>query len=198
MFFNLGGHLDSQHAHLKWIWTPAFLSVERPDGTVLASRSDPTAHFASHTLKTQWDDLDLLYFRGYALWNYMTTPFCFAAVPGVVTREVMPPHVENGQIWRVLEVTHPPGFATHCRTQKFYFDAAFKLRRLDYTVDVVPGSSTVAHYVHDEKMVGGISFPTFRRVVVMVDGYGVGSSMITIQFHDIVVREKDEEVRASL
>ncbi|KIY01384.1 uncharacterized protein Z520_02936 [Fonsecaea multimorphosa CBS 102226] len=194
VFYNFGAHLDEPH--LRWIWTPKHLSVERPNGSVILSRSDPYKHFAGHVLTTPWDDLDLLYFTGYALWNYIVTPFYFTW-PGILTRELDDYHhtTEAGggdETWRVLEVTHPADFATHCRVQKFYFDPrSYRLRRLDYTVDVVGDSGPMAHYVYDEKKVGGILFPTLRRALNVVDGRPTGWSAVLINFHKISVKTPD-------
>ena len=52
--------------------------IERDDGEVLASRSDPRAAFfgASGLRRNlRWDPLDSAYFAGYAMWNYLTTPY---------------------------------------------------------------------------------------------------------------------------
>ncbi|EXJ70163.1 uncharacterized protein A1O5_06231 [Cladophialophora psammophila CBS 110553] len=193
VFYNFGAHLDEPH--LRWIWTPKHLSVERANGTVVLSRSDPSKHFEGHVLSTPWDDLDLLYFSGYAVWNYMVTPFCFAW-PGMSTRELGEHTEGGGETWRVLEVTYPEDFATHCRVQKFYYDHQDRMRRLDYTVDVIQGSGTVAHYVYDEKTVDGIVFPTLRRALNVVDGRPTGWSMVLINFHKIAV--KGPEVRPNL
>jgi hypothetical protein len=62
-------------------------------------------------------------FLGYAMWNYLATSFCFT-MPGFKTRE-LEPHSENGQIWRMLEITFPENVPTHCRVQKFYYDETF-------------------------------------------------------------------------
>ncbi|KAJ9604609.1 hypothetical protein H2200_010723 [Cladophialophora chaetospira] len=191
IFYNLGGRLDDPH--LRWIWTPKYLSIERPDGSVVLSREDPFKHFEGHTLHTPWDDLDLLYFRGYAMWNYLMTPFYFTW-PGIRTKEVEE-HTENGQTWRVLEVTYPDDFATHCRVQRFYYDERYQLRRLDYASEVIQGSP-VAHYVYDEKKVDGIMFPMLRRALNMKNGVGVGRSMVLINFHKISL--KGPQVRSNL
>jgi hypothetical protein len=184
---NIGAHLDEPH--LRWIWTPKYLSVERPDGAVVLSRKDPFKHFEGHVIDTPWDDLDLLYFRGYALWNYIMTPFYFTW-PGFSTRE-LEPHKENGQTWRVLKVTYPEDLPTHCQVQKFYYDERFILRRLDYTVDVITDSGHVAHYVYDDRKVDGIVFPTLRRALNIVNDHPSGWSTVLINFHKITVRRAD-------
>ena len=44
------------------------------NGTIVAQRMNPRATFRGLARLT-WDALDFTYFAGYALWNYLTTPF---------------------------------------------------------------------------------------------------------------------------
>jgi hypothetical protein len=103
---------------------------------------------------TPCGELHLTYFVGYAMCNYLATPFCFA-MPSFVTRE-LDSHTENGHIWRVLDVTFPDSNPTHCKVQKFYYHDYFMLRRMDYTVDVV--KDVVSHYCWNHKEFGGLCF----------------------------------------
>lgn len=118
---------------------------ERPDGSTFDLRENPCEAFESHNISTPWDDLHLLYFSGYAMWNYVSAPFYFASP------EIAPVEIDNdledpiAAKWRVLEVTYPDDVHTHCKAQKYYSDAKFVLRRLDYTADVT-GGLPVAHY----------------------------------------------------
>lgn len=153
-------HLDRDSEN-RWIFTPDRVWIERPDGSVVAERSEPRSAFAGHVRDTPWDQLHLTYFLGYAVWNYLTSPFLFAE-PGFTTRE-LEPHTENGETWRRLEVTYPDHIAAHTKVQTFYFGEDFMLRRMDYITDVLGG--VAAHYTYDMKTVGGITFPCFRRVV---------------------------------
>jgi hypothetical protein len=145
----------------KFMFTPERTWIEQADGSVTQDRSNPRASFVGHLRTTPWDDLHLTYFVGYALYNYLVTPFCFTW-PGFETRE-LEAHEERGQLWRVLEVTYPDSFATHTKVQKFYFNAKLMLQRIDYVTDVAAG--IVTHYCFDHKEIGGIVFPMLRRVV---------------------------------
>lgn len=145
----------------RGVYEPGLVAIETTDGHVLESRKDPRASFAGHQLTTPWDDLQLLYFRGYAAWTYLTTPFLLRE-SGFVSQE-REPWTEDGAEWRRLQVTFPAHVHSHSTQQTFYFDAQGLLRRHDYSVDVIGGSSS-AHYVHDHEEVGGIVFPTKRRV----------------------------------
>ncbi|MGW2933110.1 hypothetical protein ACWDA7_14870 [Streptomyces sp. NPDC001156] len=131
------------------------------DDTVLESRSGIRSTYAGYDLTSPWESLQVGYFIGYAMWNYLTTPFLFT-YPGVASREVEP-WTENGEVWRRLHVRFPQSLATHCAEQTFYFGDDGLLRRLDYNVDVNVGVA-VAHYVGAYEEFSGIQVPTRRRV----------------------------------
>ena len=141
---------------------PARVWTTDAAGTVVEDRSDPRASFAGHVLTTRWDVLQCLYFSSYAMWNYLTTPFLLAE-PGVEVREGAS-HQENGETWRTLVATFSPSIPTHCAEQTFYFSEKGLLQRLDYVTDVAGG--VASHYCYDHFDIGGILFPTLRRVVV--------------------------------
>jgi hypothetical protein len=147
---------------------PARVALTRA-GSEAQARNEPRASFADHKLDTAWDDLHLLYFTGYAIWNYLTTPFIFTR-PGFELEEIEPWH-EHGETWRRLRVTFPPDLPTHCPEQVFYFDAAGLLRRLDYHPEVVSPQAPIpaAHYCHDHTTFSGLSVPTRRRVFRRLD-----------------------------
>jgi len=143
------------------VFAPDRTAIETDDGHLVEERPNPRAHFAGHARQTPWDDLDLIYFVGYAGWNYLTTPFLLAR-PDVTVAEGQPWH-EDGQTWRSLRVVFPDAIATHTREQGFYFDERGLLRRIDYAVEIA-GSVPAAHYADDHRAFGGIMVPTRRRV----------------------------------
>jgi hypothetical protein len=116
---------------------PDCVRIETDDGATIEERSSPRDAFAGHVRETKWDQLHRLYFRGYAMWNYVTTPFLLTK-PGFELKE-LDPHAEDRETWRVLEVTYPPDVPTHCAVQKFYFSAEGMLKRIDYVTDVAGG-----------------------------------------------------------
>jgi tetratricopeptide (TPR) repeat protein len=81
--------------------------------------------------KLWWDDLDLLYFGGYALWGYTSAPFIFTR-PGFELEEVEP-WTEDGERWPGLRVRFPEDVPAHSREQTYYFDDRWLIRRNDYT-----------------------------------------------------------------
>lgn len=79
----------------------------------------------------------------------------------------------------------------HYKTQKYYYDSNFQLRRLDYSVDVIPGSGA-AHYVFDEEAVDGLMTPMLRRVLSNRGQQPSGPSMVLLNPQDIVVRKETD------
>jgi len=163
----------SAHAQDQWIsympftgedkrsrCTPAHTIIEKLDGQVLKERHDPRAAFEGHTAETKWDELHLAYFSGYAMWNYLTTPFLFATEGFEV--EELPPRRDAGEQLRRLKVAFPRAIATHCREQVFYVDDNELIARLDY-VSEVSGHVPAAHYLSDYQDFGGIEFAIKRR-----------------------------------
>jgi hypothetical protein len=143
-----------------------------PAGRVMASRCRPRAAFRGLRRQFRWDELDFLYFGGYATWNYMATPFIFLR-PGF-SFELLPPiSGPQGEITR-LRATFPPDIPTHSRTQVFYFDEQRLLTRLDYTAEVVGGWARAAHLCEGYKDFvgagGTLKAPTRRRVWPMIIG----------------------------
>ncbi|MEU4096221.1 hypothetical protein [Streptomyces sp. NPDC026673] len=137
------------------------VELRSPDGEILERRTGVRSGYTGYDLSSPWDSAQVGYFIGYAMWNYLTTPFLFTR-PGVESREVAS-WSEGGEVWRRLQVTFPRDVATHCAEQTFYFAEDGMLCRLDYHVDVNMGVS-VAHYVGDYRDFDGIVFPTRRRV----------------------------------
>jgi hypothetical protein len=128
--------------------------IESDGGEVVEERRDPRASIRSFRRNLWWDHLDLLHFAGYAMWNYLTTPFLLAR-PGFEVHEL------DGRRLRVL---FPPDIPTHCREQTFHFDESGLLTRLDYTAEVFGNWARAAHLCDEHREYDGIVFPTRRRV----------------------------------
>jgi hypothetical protein len=144
------------------VFRPDRVTVEALDGKVLEERDDPRAAFAGHQDETPWDDLHLVYFCGYANWNYLVTPFLMAT-PGFKAEEIQP-WEEDGETWRRLRVSFPAGIATHSPEQTLYFNDAGLQRRIDYRA-VIAGGANIAHYCWAHKKFSGIVVPTMRRAL---------------------------------
>ena len=134
--------------------------IETLEGEIIKERQDPRSVFHDHTPRTPWDDLNLAYFCGYAMWNYLTTPFVFSW-PGVQCEE-LEPRTENGETQRRLRVIFPDTLATHSNEQTFYINREGLVSRLDYNA-AVTGNVPTAHFIDEYMTSGGIKFATKRR-----------------------------------
>ncbi len=142
-------------------FTSDHIAIERLDGTVVAERPHPRTSFVGHDRTTPWKPLDRAYFNGYALWGYLTMPFCLAW-PGVEVREVEPWR-EGDEVWRVLRAHFPAHLATHSAVEDFYFGSDdLLLRRHDYDVEII-GGSPAAQLVYDYIEADGFRMPSRRR-----------------------------------
>jgi hypothetical protein len=159
--------------------------IETEEGEVLSERANPRAEIRSLRRNFWWDNLDLLYFAGYALWNYMSAPFMFTR-PGfeLTEREAWE---ENGERWRGVHVVFPDDIPTHSREQDFYFDEKGLLRRLDYTAEVFGSWAKAAHYCWDHEEFSGLIVPTRRKAVPRRrNGKPVmGVSILSLRFGEI-------------
>ena len=120
------------------------------------ARDDPRRGLG--TLHPRWDHLDMAYFCGYALWNYMTTPWLLRHAETVELPE------------RRLRARFPPRLPTHSPVQTFHFDAEGLLTRLDYTALVFGRWARAAHVCSEHRRFGPIVAPTVRRVTPRVAG----------------------------
>ena len=137
--------------------------IESGNGQVLADRTRAKAAFNSLRHKFYWDNLDALYFGGYAIWNYFTVPFLFLH-EGFEIQEIEP-WEEKHQTWRRLKVFFPSDIPTHSHEQVFYFNSDGLLMRLDYTAEVFGAWAKAAHYCKGHKNFSGLIIPTSRQVL---------------------------------
>lgn len=143
------------------VYEPDLTALVSNDGNIIEQRESPRKSFEGHTVATRWDAQQLIYFAGYAMWTYLTTPFLFK-LAGFRTEEIAP-WDEDGETWRRLKVSFPANVHSHSAQQTFYFDRSGLLRRHDYSVEIMGGTSS-ANYATDPQSFGGIVFPTKRRV----------------------------------
>jgi len=136
--------------------------IESDQGSVIRERSDPRRDLHSPRRLLRWDQLDLLYFGGSALWTYMATPFVFTE-PGFDV-QAGEPWPERGEQWRTLSVTFPADFHTHSRQQVFYVGDDGLIRRHDYTAEEFGHWAKSAHYWLDHQTFDGLVIPKQRRV----------------------------------
>jgi hypothetical protein len=107
------------------IWRENSVTIQDIDGGNRTSRDAMRQSFRNRTgFGHHFDDFQLGYFFGYALWNYVNTPFMFAH-PALQVRRVT-----SNRHDVMLKVTFPRGFHTHSRVQRFAFDRDAQTGRL--------------------------------------------------------------------
>jgi hypothetical protein len=171
----------------RFVFEPRKLVMERVDGTVIQVRNNPEEAFVGQQRETPWDDLQVAYFQGEALWTYLTTPFLYT-YDGFVTEEISPIQVD-GERWRRLKVTFPESIKSHSHEQISCFGPDGLLRRHDYTVDIL-GGATGLNYASEYRNVDGIVIPTKRRIYAYEGNYVpvMEPLLVAIDMGEIVVR----------
>jgi hypothetical protein len=129
---------------------------------LLSERTDPRAAFGGRR-NLWWDDLDLLYFGGYALWGYVVAPFIFARDEYAIEEEE--PWQEDGETWEGIRVIFPDDVPAHSRVQSYWFGPDGLIRRNDYTAEVFGGWAKAAHYCWDYREFSGFMVSTRRRAM---------------------------------
>src|SRR5277367_5242922 len=168
------------------IFEPSRIVIETANGKLIDDRDDPEKSFEGQQRETPWDDIDVAYFVGEALWTYLNTPFLYTQ-GGFATEEISSIHVE-GETWRRLKVTFPDNVKSHTREQISCFGPDGLLRRHDYTVDIL-GGATGLNYASDYRNVDGIIFPTQRRVYAYEGDYQIVKEplLVAIDIAEITV-----------
>ena len=177
-------------AGMQGIFSGDDVRIETEAGEAIQVRQTARKAFQDWRHKIWWDHLDAIHFAGYALWNYLTTPFLLCR-PGIQLEE-RPLWQENNESWHRLRATFPPDIPTHSPVQTFYFNADGLLRRHDYTALVFGNFAKAAHYSRDHKIVNGIPFPTHRRVFPRrKDGSPLRAiTLVSIDIEDIQIHLK--------
>ena len=174
----VGGFIGSD----QWAtYAPDRATLERLDGSVLASRRRPGEHFPGEGSHQAWDDLDLVYFCGLSLWTCMTMPFVLLH-PGVEVEE-LPVWLERGQVWRRLRAVFPSDVVTCAREQILCFDDTGLLRRVEYRI--AAGASVVQHaWAH--QAFAGITLPTlWRSLACQADGTVIAQpALVDVEIFD--------------
>jgi len=145
------------------VFTKDEVRIEAASGQIIKIRKNPRDAFKSFRHNFYWDDLDLLYFAGYAGWNYFNSPFLLS-YPGVEVRD-LGSWSEKGQTWQKLGVKFPSSIPTHSENQVFYFDKDYRMVRFDYCPEVFAKWARGAHYCSNYTNWNGIWVPSKRKVV---------------------------------
>ncbi len=141
------------------VWTPQRVFMRDEHGQLIGERSNPRPLLNRVDKWVVWDKLDILYFAGYALWNYLSFPFILKA-PGV---SVVAAGAQGDATDRLF-ATFDASVATHSAAQVFHLDASRTLLRHDYTADVIGRWATAANCCFASEQVSGLRFYTRRKV----------------------------------
>jgi hypothetical protein len=162
------------------VYRPECVTIEGPEGRTLRTWSDPQQSLFDDTKPAVWDELHMVFFCGFSVWNYLTTPFLLAR-PEIRVEE-LPPWREHDQLWRRLRAVFPPTHVTHSSEQVFYFDNEGLQRRTDH--DLL--GTRVAHYSWAHQTFCGILIPTLRRSVALKsDGTAIAKpSLLDVEIFD--------------
>jgi hypothetical protein len=57
------------------------------NGTLIEARDNPEVSFQGQQRETLWNDIQVIYFVGEALWTYLNTPFLYTG-EGFATEEI--------------------------------------------------------------------------------------------------------------
>lgn len=167
------------------LYRPDWVALEGPDGQLLQERRAPSAAFLGDMKSTRWDELQLAYYCGYLIWNYVTVPFVLADAD-VVTEEVESDDA-HGESRRRLKVKFPPRVVTHSAEQTFHFDREGLLRRLDYPA-TDDNQTQISQMFWEHQRFSGIIVPTLCRILkIGVKGLLIAESpLVDIEIFDAV------------
>lgn len=142
------------------LWTPQLVQLRDERGMLIRERVNPRQSFSRFSKHFAWDELDILYFAGYALWNYLSFPFILLGT-GVDVREPLDGVARRPRaLWARFDASVP----THSAEQRFVLDRNLRLTRHDYTADVIGSWAKAANLCTASEVVDGLRFYT-RRVV---------------------------------
>lgn len=138
-------------------FTPTRLELVEQDGR-MTSLENPRDAFKRPRTIVWWNDLEMLYFAGYVLWNYAQLPFLLLK-PGLVIEDAGTTR-KQGETWTKVRVTFPATLPTHSPRQTFYFGPDGLLRRHDYHVGILSRLARGARYIHANQVIDGLTLPS--------------------------------------
>ena len=146
-----------------------WVGIENHSGLIAAQQSVTPEDFAKLGWRAHWTELDVVYYCGISIWNFINCPFLLAE-SGFKIGEIAPLDAD-GEVWRRLHVTFPDRIATEACEQILYFDFRNRHRRTDYLCSALT-ANTIAHFLGAHQDFSEIVIPTLRRSrFVDTDGF---------------------------
>jgi hypothetical protein len=129
--------------------------IERPDGTPVEERPSARPKPYGRNLFA-WDVVDIGYFFGYTMWNYL-------ALPALLLHDAIAWSEVSSD---TLEARFPAEIPTHNAVQQFHLDLdTGRLRQHDYTAEPFGGFAKAAHMIREHRDFDGLTAPSKRRVM---------------------------------
>ena len=97
-----------------------WVGIENHSGLIAAQQSVTPEEFAKLGSRAHWTELDVVYYCGISIWNFINCPFLLAE-SGFKIGEIAPLDTD-GEVWRRLHVTFPDRIATEACEQILDFD----------------------------------------------------------------------------
>jgi hypothetical protein len=170
-------------ADMRALYQPDWVALEAHDARGIVERHGSPEAFRQGLQSRTWDELQLVHYCGYLIWNYMVTPFILADLD-VETKERRRKGV-LGESLRRLDVTFPARVVTHAARQSFYFEREGLLRRLDYPAPH-ENDTQIAQIFSGHQRFSGILVPTLCRLLsVGADGVPVAKrTLLDLEIFD--------------
>lgn len=170
-------------ADLRALYRPNSVALEGPDGQQLMARETTPEEFRSSCRSATWDRLQLAYYCGYLLWNYVAVPFVLED-PDFESKE-LPRRRESGETLRRLRAAFPPRVVTHASAQTFYFDRRGLLRRVEYPAAYADGMQITQTFSAHQRF-SGFLLPTLSRLLTVgADGLPLAKApLLDIEIFD--------------
>ena len=167
------------------LYRPDRVALEGCDGTLLEERRATSAQFQQELRTKGWDELQLAYYCGSLMWNYLAVPFVFA--DGDVVTEELSAANTRGKSLRRLQVRFPSRLATHSVEHLFYFDDQALLQAQEYPA-AHDDQTRVAQVFSGHQRFSGILVPTLCRLLkIGLDGSAVARpSLVDVEIFDVV------------
>ena len=140
---------------------PDIVTIENLDGETIRSWRNPSLRHAEATADLLEDEMQLIFFCGFSIWNYVATPFVLSRSD--VAIEELAPWSEGAQSWRRLRAAFPPQLTAYAPEQIFYFDESGLQQRTDHRL----GDTSIAHLSWAHQSFCDIVVPTLRRSQVL-------------------------------